>query len=309
MSFNSQLSPSVVKTALDDVFMPTLEKAPGPFVATALDPLVFNQSKADKASVIMEVYGGVTAWEATAEEEDLKTGSPRVDDQKVFSISKFTKSVDIPKTFFDDAQHDTIGKMMRDFAFKARVARDKEAMSLFRLGFTTKTTADGVAVFSNSHSTVHGDTVDNLGTSALTESSFNQALVMLGEQRDQSGELVGHPAKCLLVPMALFAEACRITKSELRPGTANNDINAHSSMYDIDVRQSPYLGAAAGGSDTAWFLLGENHGAYRWVREGINTNLVSYEYSRNDNYVYKGRFREVTGAVTYEGLVGFTGAA
>jgi hypothetical protein len=256
----------------------------------------------------MEVYGGVKAWEETAEEEDLKSDSPRVKDTATYTITKFSKSIDIPKTFFDDAQHDVIGKMMRDFANKAIVARDKDAFGLFRGATTTTLTADGVVLGSNSHITVSGDTVDNLFTEALDDDALNTALIMLAEQKDQSGEIMGHEASVLLVPPALFKQACILTDSQFRPGTANNDTNVYSTKYPgLVVMQSNRLGAAAGGSDTQWQLLGRNHGIYRWVREGVSTDLVPYSYSRNDNYVYKGRFREETGAVSYEGVVVSTG--
>jgi hypothetical protein len=75
----------------------------------------------------------------------------------------------------------------------------------------------------------------------------------------------------------------------------------------LQIFQSPFLGAAQGGSDTAWFLLSRNHSLYRWVRQALNLDLVDYKTQRNNNYIYKGEYREVVGAISYEGLCGSTG--
>jgi hypothetical protein len=180
-------------------------------------------------------------------------------------------------------------------------------MEMFRNGFTTSLTNDGAAIFSDTHTTVSGDTVDNKSTLALDDTSLNTGLTALMEQKDQAGVVVGRRAKVLLVPPALYKQAYILTDSALRPGTANNDENIYSAKFGLTLKTSPYLGAAAGGSDTAWFLIGESHNLYRWVREGFNTDFVGEEYSENDVAFYKMRFAEVFGATQYDGLFGSTG--
>lgn len=197
--------------------------------------------------------------------------------------------------------------MVENFARRARTTRDKNAFAVYRNAFTTALTADGAALVSDTHTTISGSTVDNKLTSALSETSLNDAIVSMGEMLAQDGEIDGHMPATLLVPMKLFKTAVEITDSELRSGTADNDLNIYSEKYGIRVYTSPYLGAAAGGSDTAWFLLSDNHSITRWVRESMNTNLVNFDISDNDVYKYKGRYREVVGAMSYEGVIGSTG--
>jgi hypothetical protein len=67
------------------------------------------------------------------------------------------------------------------------------------------------------------------------------------------------------------------------------------------------LGAAAGGSDTAWYLLSDNHSVTRLVRQGIQTALRSWEYSNNRTYLYQANFREEVYSPDYIGCVGSTG--
>jgi len=197
---------------------------------------------------------------------------------------------------------------MRKFARNARISRDRNAFSAYNLGFTTVTTNDGVALFSNSHVTLSGDTVDNLLTDALSDNSLEDAIVMLIEQKTQDGTLGSYEPCCLMVPPALFKEAQIITKSELRSGTANNDLNYYSQVYPgLMVYQNPFLGAAYGGSNTAWYVLSRNHSMYRWVRKGIEKELIDWKFQRNNNYIYKGEFRETVGPISFEGLVASNG--
>ncbi|MFA6295526.1 MAG: Mu-like prophage major head subunit gpT family protein [Candidatus Paceibacterota bacterium] len=309
MSFSSSLNPNVVKTALDDVFYQEMDGDQHPNHATAETAAVFMQDTADSSAVIMELFGGSGAWEQTAEEQDLPLGTPRITNTKTFSVVKFAKSVDIPKEFFDDNKHGSYEKMVRNFARRARTTRDKNAFAIFRNAFTTALTADGVAMISDSHVNINGDTIDNKITAAFSETSLNTAITALYEQKAQDGEIDGHLASTLVVPPALYKTAVEVCEAKLRSGTADNDPNIYSDKYGIKIYTSPYMGAAAGGSDTAWFLMSGNHSITRWVRESVNTNLVSFEISRNDVYTYKGRFREVVGAMSYEGIVGSTGLA
>ena len=307
MSFSSALNPNVVKTALDDVFYQEVNGDKQPNIATAETAAIFKQDTASSSAVIMELFGGSGAWELTAEEQDLPLGAPRISNQKTFSVVKYAKSVDIPKEFFDDNKHGSYEKMIRNFARRAMTTKNKNAFAVYRGAFAVTTTSDAAYLCSDTHTNLNGDTVDNLITAALTEESLNTAIIALGEQKAQDGEIDGHMPSCLLVPMALYKKAVEITESKLRSDTSDNDKNVYSDKYGISVYTSPYLGAAAGGSDTAWFLLSDTHSVTRWVREAVNTNLVNYDISRNDVYTYKGRFREVVGAMSYEGLIGSTG--
>ncbi len=310
MAFTSALNSNVVKTALDKVFDAEFNYPSMPGVATAKDPLAFMQDSTDKAAVILEQFQGVGYFEERAEQSNLAQGTPRSGNSKTFSVLNFAKEVDISKNLFDDDQHSVIQKMIRSFARNARLTQDKKAFNQYTLGFTTVLTNDSVAAFSNSHITLDGTTVDNLETAALTESSLNTAFNSLMQQKTQDGTLGGHIPALLLVPTALFKTATEITKSELRQGTANNDLNYYSMIYPgLQVKHSPFLGAGQGGSDTQWFLLSRDHSMTRWVRQDLVTDLVDYKNQRNNNYIYKAEYREVVGPISYEGMIGNQGLA
>lgn len=305
----SALNPNVVKTALDKVFYQEFEYGMVPGFASAETAAIFKQDSIDSAAVIQEVFKGTGYWGAKAELADVPNATPRVTNQITFTVSEYAQSVDISKNLFDDNKHGVYEAMVRSVAETGRVTRDKNAFAVYRNAFTTSLTADGITLVSDSHTTISGDTVDNKLTAALSESSLNDAIVALGQQKAQDGTIRGLVPATLLVPMALYKTACTLVESELRPETANNDMNVYSSKYGITVYTSPFLGAAAGGSDTMWFLLARNHSVTRWVRQAIQTDLVDYKFQRNNNYIYKASFREVVGAVDYAGVIGSTGTA
>lgn len=305
--YSSSLNPNVVKTALDDVFMQQWNGETRPGYVNALSGIVFNQEGMDSAAEIQEIFKGVGEWSERTEEEEVASSDPRITNQKTLNAINFANSVDIPKNFYDDSKHGAIDKMMEDFGRKARVTRDKNAFAVYRDGFDTTTTADDSYLFANDHTTISGATVDNLGTAAISPDSLNDGITKLGEQKDQAGVIMGSTPKTLLVPMALYKSACEIVDSELLADSADNNINVYSSKYGIYVATTPYLGAAAGGSDTAWFLLGDNNAITRFERQGIQTDLVDYKFQRNNTYIYKGEFREVVGAWDYVGAWASTG--
>lgn len=304
---NGALSPNVIKTALDKVSDVAFNAAVMPDQATVLDGMLFNQESADSSAVVTEVFGSVGTWDAVAPEVELPADAGRVKDTQTFSVVDYKKALPITREFMRDNKWGLVAKNVRAAADKGRITREARGMDMFRLGFTTKLTNDAATIFSNTHTTVSGDTVDNLFTEALDDDALNTGLVMMAEQKDQAGVIVGRRARVLLVPPAVYKQACILTGSELRPGTANNDMNVYSVKYGLYVKQSPYLGAASSGSDTAWFLIGDDHQMTRYTREGFNTDYVGPEFSSNDVAYYKMRFAEVFGCTQYDGLVGSTG--
>lgn len=308
--FTSGLNPDVVKTELDELFFQKFDKPAGPNMATALSSAVFNQSAAPNQAVNTELFMGTGFWQERDELQDVNQDHARVDQKQLFDVVEYSNSIDIPKRMFDDAMFGAVGKMITDFGETGRITRDREAFGIYRDAFTgaTFTTNDGVSLINASHSNINGDTVDNTVTGDLTETTLNTGLVSLLEQVNQRGIIRGHQARTLLVSPAGYKNAIEITDSELRSGTSDNDLNVFSAKYNLTVMQSEWLSAAAGGDDDGWFLLSDNHSVNRWTREGMVTRLMDWALTRNNVYVYKGHFREVYGAMSYEGIVGSQGA-
>lgn len=198
-----------------------------------------------------------------------------------------------------------------DFADKARETQDFNAFALFRNGFTSALTADGVTIFNGAHPLIGGGTQSNVlgsgAASALSPTSLNSAIVTMVEQKDQSGVIKGSSPAVLLVPPALWKHALEITDSALIADSGNNNLNVYRSALGITVWTSHWLGAAAGGSDTAWFLLARRHGFSRLVRQGVETALTDWRFSNNLTYRYQANFRENYFCADYSGSVASPG--
>ena len=203
--------------------------------------------------------------------------------------------------------HGVWAEDVKNFALMARVTQDNSAFELFRNAFTTTLTADGVSFINSAHPLIGGGTVSNVITGALSDTTLNTAIVALREQKNQRGVILGGVPSILLVPQRLWKYAMQLTESALVADNANNAINVYRSAYGFRVYSSPYLGAAAGGCDTAWFMLTPQHSVSRLIRQGIQTALRPWQYSNNRTYLYQGNFREAYFVPDYAGSVGSQG--
>jgi hypothetical protein len=204
-----------------------------------------------------------------------------------------------------DQQQSAVAKSVRQEYQAWRASQDRNAFGLYALGFTTQTTIDGVAWFSNSHVNQNGDTVDNLETGTLTNDNLNVLVNSLRRQISQVGVIVGYEPKFLLTPAILHQSATQIAKSVLRAGTGNNDLNYWSEMYPgMAVKYNPFLDST---STTAYFIGTSNHDGYRFEREAFFTDLVDWKTSPDDQYTYKMRAREEVDSITYVGVAASSG--
>lgn len=300
---------AIVQTELDTVFFQNFEyDGSTPGIATAQSGELFKVVPTTHAAYIGEVNKGSGLWRLTSETQTIAQSTPAVRNKYTIYVNDFTDSIPLSKDLFDDNMHGVWSEDVKQFALMARVTQDDQAFALFRNSFTTALTADGVAIISASHVLIGGGTTSNLISGALSDTTVNNAIVALREQKNQAGVILGGVPSILLVPSKLFKYATQLTESALVADTANNAINVYRSAYGFKVMSSPYLGAAAGGSDTAWWMLTPNHSVSRLVRQGVETALTPWQYSNNRTYNYQGNFRESIFCPDYSGIVGSTGA-
>lgn len=109
---------------------------------------------------------------------------------------------------------------------------------------------DAAALFSASHPTLSGNQSNLLTASDLSETSLEDATKLVWRLKSNRGTPINSGIKRVVISPEDAFNATRILNSVLRPGTANNDINALNAMSIVpDVVVSKYL------TDTdAWFL-------------------------------------------------------
>lgn len=314
--FNEAQNLAIVRTELDDVFFQEFNyEDSNPIMTTCKNPMIFAQMTTDKAYDIEEIYRGVNLFPIITETQTVPTSTPKVANKITTAIKDFAESVELSKDLFDDNMFGVWSRTVADLARKARVTQDQNAFKIFRGAFTTTLTADGIALC-GAHVLLNGQIYNNSlyvvsgsVSSVLSSTSLNNAIIALAQQPDQQGVILGQQPQVLLVPPALIKLALELSDSALIGDGTSNALNVFRSAYGYRVFSNPYLSAGAGGSDTAWFLLGRNTGIKRIVRQGIETFLRPWGYSNNRTYLYQANFREEVVAVDYLGVIGAVGSA
>lgn len=317
MAFNSGNNPDVVRTELDEVFFAEYEYASEPGIVTAESSVFFKQDSIDRGSVNTAQFGGTGAWTSHLEEEERVLATVRTANQVNRTVLNFKRTLAIPQEFLEDDEgvgHGVVAQAVRHMAFRGRTSRDENALGVYKDAFSGVTTNDGVAMISNSHTALDGRTIDNLETGALSAANLEILFRVLLEQRGQDGSIGGHVGQGLLVPPILFPDANEITKSELKQGTANNDLNYFSQIYPgLVVGQSPFIGSVYNSlnanAQTSYFLVGRLHSVTRWVRKPVSTDIVPPQTDLQDRWYYKGRFRQLASVISHEGTAGSNGTA
>ena len=89
------------------------------------------------------------------------------------------------------------------------------------------TDGDGVVLLSASHPTQNGNQSNTLSTAAdLSETSLESILINIADMKDDRGLRIAAQGTTLVIPTAYTFTAERLLESQLRTGTADNDINA-----------------------------------------------------------------------------------
>jgi hypothetical protein len=307
---NSGNNADVVLTKLDKVFKGPFDVRNKPGYASSQTAILFNQDTTDRAEVQTEVTLPPGQFSSHLEEQEVEVATVRTDNYQTHTIVNYKKALKIPVEFFDDDQHNVVDDTIRLVGTRAMTTQDKAALAVYRDGFTSVTTGDGSTVFANTHTTLNGGTVDNLEITAFSQDTMEVLDRRLLEQPHEDDDLAAHSTAFLLVPPALWPDANEITRSTLKSDTGNNALNYFSLTYPgMQVFQSPYLGSAYGGSNTAAFVGSQMHTVTRIVREELVTRLVDWTFDDQDRYTYKSKFREVDTVVAFWGLVATLGTS
>jgi hypothetical protein len=194
-------------------------------------------------------------------------------------------------------------------ALARAMAYTKQVKAAYPLnaGFSAYQSGDGVSLFNANHPLVSGGTNSNRPTVGvdLNETSLEAAVIQIADWTDERGLLIAARPRKLIVPPDLMFVAQRILATELRPATADNDINALKSMGVIPegFAVNHYLTDAA-----AWFLMTDvPNGMKHFVRAPLETSMDG-DFDTG-NVRYKARERYSFGVSDPLGIWGSPGSA
>jgi hypothetical protein len=152
--------------------------------------------------------------------------------------------------------------------------------------YNTAIAGDGVALCSVAHP-IDGSTIANTPATQvdLNEATLLNSMVAVRTNfRDQAGLKVFARARKMVIPPQLEPVAVRLTKTELRPGTSDNDVNAI--LMTAGGLPEGYMTNDFLTSAFAWFLLTNIDGLSYMERVKFETDMqVDFV---TDNLLVKG---------------------
>jgi hypothetical protein len=157
------------------------------------------------------------------------------------------------------------------------------------------------------HPLVNGSVNYNSPTTGvdLNETSLENAVIQIAAWTDERGLLIAAKPKKLVVPPSLMFVATRLLETNLRVGTADNDINALKSN-----------GSVPGGytvnhfltDNNAWFLLTDVPNGLKHFERAALTNSMDGDFDTG-NVRYKARERYSFGWSDALGIWGSSGSS
>ena len=191
----------------------------------------------------------------------------------------------------EDNLYDSLSaRYTRALARAMAYTKQVKAAALLNNGFTTYNTGDAVTWFNASHPTVEGATNRNRPSvdADLNETSLEQAVIDIAAFVDERGLLIAAQPRKLIVPPALMFVATRLLQTEMRVGTADNDLNALKTNGSIPegYRVNHYLT-----DNEAWFLKTDvPNGAKHFVRAAMTTSMDGDFDTGNARYKARERY-------------------
>jgi hypothetical protein len=232
---------------------------------------------------------GQEAWKARYNHETIAMG---------FSITEEA----IEDNLYDSLSSRYTKALARGMAYTQQV----KAMVPLNGGFGTYLTGDGVSLFNTAHLLTGGGTLSNRPTTGvdLNETSLEAAVIAIAAWTDERGLLLAARPRKLVIPPAYQFVATRILQSDLRVGTADNDVNAIKKMGAIPggYTINHYL------TDTnAWFLLTDIPNGLKMFNRVPLKTAMDTDFSTG-NSRFKARARYSFGVSDYAAIYGSPGS-
>ena len=216
----------------------------------------------------------------------------------------------ITEEAIEDNLYDSLSaRYTKSLARAMAYTKQTKAAAVLNNGFTNSSAyygGDGVPLFSTSHPTVGGGVNSNTPSTQvdLNETSLEASVIQIAAWTDERGLLIAAKPRKLIVPPALQFVATRLLETNLRVGTADNDINALMNNGSIPggYTVNNYL------TDTnAWFICTDvPNGLKHFVRTPM-TNNMDGDFDTG-NVRYKSRERYSFGWSDPLGMFGSSGS-
>jgi hypothetical protein len=216
--------------------------------------------------------------------------------QEVFTARYTHETIGLGFSLTEEAIEDNLydslsARYTKALARAMAYTKQTKAAAVLNNGFSSNYLGgDGVSLFSTAHPLVSGGTNSNRPTTQadLNETSLEAAVIQIAAWQDERGLLIAAKPRKLIVPPNLMFVATRLLETELRVGTADNDINALKSNGSIPegYTVNHFL------TDTnAWFLTTDvPNGLKHFVRTPMSTSMDGDFDTGNVRYKARERY-------------------
>lgn len=241
-------------------------------------PMFFNVKSSDRAYETEFLAAGFNLPPRTAELEALTYDDPQPVAEVRYQHIKFMLGFRVSFEFIRDEKFGFVAKLPRNLARVFRYRPEVEAAAVFNNGFAAYTngtwgtvpigtgspnfpvgyttagvTFDGLSLFNTAHAIKRGGTYSNTSTLDLSFTGLVSANNSIQGTVDEAGLLIAARMSILAVPYQLEFRADEIIKSDKKPFTTNNEINALKTR-GINPVVWHFLGTS---SATRWYVIGE----------------------------------------------------
>ena len=198
------------------------------------------------------------------------------------------------KVLVEDGDHISIGKTYAAHLAQAMIeTKETLAANVLNLSFSsTQVGGDGVSLVNSAHPIAGAASFSNqLGVpSAMSQTSVEQMLIQIRTAVDDTSKRIRLIAEHLVVPPALEFQGVAITKSALRSGSADNDVNPIVSTGVLS--KGVHVITRLSSSRAWWIHTNAPRGLRHLVRRPLEKSMEgdfetdSMRYKATERYVF-----------------------
>lgn len=205
-----------------------------------------SSEKPDEKYLEIEDMGNVPVFTGDLGYTEFREGN-----SKTLTHEERALGLKIQRKLIDDDLYGIIETMVRNMGVSMRYCYESNAASPFINAFnSTYTVFDGLSWCNSSHTFLSTSTTQsNAGSTAFSYAALDAALIAMRKfKNSQDRFILDIEPNAIIGPVDLDSQIREVIDSKLKPGTANNNINAYNDKFSIIT--TPFL------TDTNdWFLV------------------------------------------------------
>ena len=194
---------------------------------------IFDEETSDRAFEEEVMLAGFTTAPVKEEGSAITFDSAQETYTARYTMETIALAFSITEEAIEDNLYDRLAsRYTKALARSMAQTKQIKAASILNNAFSTSSPiGDGAALCSSSHPSLSGNQRNQLSTAAdLNETSLEQMLIDISGITDERGLKVAIRGTKLIIPKELQFIAERLMATNLRPATADNDVNALRSM-------------------------------------------------------------------------------